>query len=61
MVFFDRLLVTLLHLRLPLPHAVLADLFEVDRSTVSEAMRQVRPLLTARHVVQPCPTGRACG
>lgn len=47
LVFSDRLLVTLVLLRHQLPHAVLAELFAVDRSTVSEAVRQVRPLLAA--------------
>ncbi|MET7906064.1 transposase family protein [Streptomyces sp. NPDC005355] len=45
LVFLDRLLVTLVHLRHQLPHVVLAELFEVDRSTVSAAIRQVRPTL----------------
>jgi hypothetical protein len=48
MVFVDRLLVTLVHLRLGLPHAALAQLSGVDRSTVSAAVREVRPSLTAR-------------
>ncbi|MFJ3336882.1 transposase family protein [Streptomyces sp. NPDC086766] len=39
LVFLDRLLVTLVHLRHQLPHVVLAELFEVDRSTVSAAIR----------------------
>lgn len=45
--FTDRLLVTLVHLRLGLPHAALAELYSVDRSTVSGAIREVRPLLAA--------------
>ncbi|WP_344500456.1 transposase family protein [Streptomyces enissocaesilis] len=53
LVFFDRLLVTLVHLRHQLPHEVLAELFEVDRSTVSEAIRQLRPLLAARGFAVP--------
>lgn len=48
LIFLDRLPVTLVHLRHQLPHVVLAELFEVDRSTVSAAIRQVRPLLAAR-------------
>ncbi|MFE5681273.1 transposase family protein [Streptomyces erythrochromogenes] len=51
-VFFDRLLPTLVHLRHWLPHEV-AELFAVDRSTVSEAVRQVRPLLAARGFAVP--------
>jgi hypothetical protein len=35
LVFVDRLLVTLVHLRLGLPHAALAELYGMDRSTVS--------------------------
>ncbi|WP_326654298.1 MULTISPECIES: transposase family protein [unclassified Streptomyces] len=53
LVFVDRLLVTLVHLRHGLPHAVLAELFDVDRSTVSAAVRQVRPLLAARGFAVP--------
>ncbi|WP_322973190.1 helix-turn-helix domain-containing protein [Peterkaempfera griseoplana] len=49
----DRLLVTLVHLRLGLPHAALAKLYRVDRSTVSAAVRQVRPLLAARGFAVP--------
>jgi hypothetical protein len=53
LVFVDRLLVTLVHLRLGLPHAALAELYEVDRSTVSAAVREVRPLLAARGFAVP--------
>jgi hypothetical protein len=53
LVFLDRLLVTLVHLRLGLPHAALAELFRVDRSTVSGAIREVRPLLAARGFAVP--------
>ncbi|MER6572876.1 transposase family protein [Streptomyces sp. NPDC001093] len=51
--FVDRVLVTLVHLRHGLPHAALAVLFGVDRSTVSGAIRQVRPLLAARGCAVP--------
>ncbi|MBT2401643.1 transposase family protein [Streptomyces sp. ISL-100] len=57
LVFVDRLLVTLVHLRHQLPHAVLAELFAVDRSTVSEAIRQIRPLLAARGFAVPDRAG----
>ncbi|MEV4334273.1 transposase family protein [Streptomyces sp. NPDC049597] len=53
LVFFDRLLVTLVHLRHQLPHEALAEFFDVDRSTVSEAIRQLRPLLAARGFAVP--------
>ncbi|MFF3589444.1 transposase family protein [Streptomyces sp. NPDC002387] len=59
LVFLDRLLVTLVHLRHQLPHMVLAELFEVDRSTVSAAIRQVRPLLAARGFAVPDRPGTA--
>ncbi|MGC0319240.1 helix-turn-helix domain-containing protein [Kitasatospora acidiphila] len=39
LVLTDRLLVTLVHLRLGLPHAALARLYGMDRSTVSRAKR----------------------
>ena len=39
--------------RLGLPHAALAELYGVDRSTVSAAIRQVRPLLAARGFAVP--------
>jgi len=51
--FVDRLLVTLVHLRLGLPHAALAQLYGVDRSTVSGAIREVRPLLASRGFAVP--------
>ncbi|WP_406000290.1 transposase family protein [Streptomyces sp. NBC_00829] len=57
LVFSERLLVTLVHLRHQLPHAVLAELFAVDRSTVSEAIREVRPLLAARGFAVPDRAG----
>lgn len=53
LVFLDRLLATLVHLRLGLPHAALAKLFDVDRSTISTAIREVRPLLAARGFAVP--------
>ncbi|MGY0070564.1 helix-turn-helix domain-containing protein [Streptomyces sp. QTS137] len=48
LVFTDRLPATLVHLRLGLPHAALAELYGVDRSTISDAIREVRPLLASR-------------
>jgi hypothetical protein len=44
----DRLLATLAWLRLALPHQAIALLFGVDRSTISTAIRQIRPLLANR-------------
>ena len=46
--FTDRVIVTLVYLRLQLPHAALAALYGVHRSTVTRAVREVRPLLAAR-------------
>ncbi len=53
LVFIDRLLVTLVHLRLGLPHQALAVLYRVDRSTVSSAVRQVRAMLADRGFAVP--------
>lgn len=53
LVFTDRLLATLVHLRLGLPHAALAELYGVNRSTVSGALHKVRPLLAARGFAVP--------
>ncbi|MGW6263493.1 transposase family protein [Streptomyces sp. NPDC055085] len=36
-----------------MPHAILAELFAVDRSTVSKAIHQVRPLLAAHGFAVP--------
>ncbi len=51
--FADRLLVTLAVLRLQIPHAGLALMFEVDRSTITRAVHQVRPLLAHRGFATP--------
>jgi DDE superfamily endonuclease/Helix-turn-helix of DDE superfamily endonuclease len=48
LVFFDRLLATLVHLRHGVTHDVLACWFGVDRSTITRAIGQIRPLLAAR-------------
>ncbi len=55
--FTDRVIVTLVVLRFQLPHAVLAALYEVDRSTVTRAVREVRPLLAARGFAVPGEPG----
>jgi uncharacterized protein (DUF2336 family) len=46
-VFVGRVIVTLVALRFQLPHAALAELCRVDRSTVTRAIREVRPLLAS--------------
>ncbi|WP_199819374.1 transposase family protein, partial [Streptomyces sp. NRRL S-378] len=48
LVFVDRLLATLVHLRHGATHDVLACWFGVDRSTVTRAIGEVRPLLAER-------------
>jgi hypothetical protein len=48
LVFVDRLLVTLVHLRHGVTHDVLACWFGVDRSTITRAIGEVRPLLAMR-------------
>lgn len=51
--FADRLLLTLAHLRLGLPHEALAAASAVDRSTVTRAIGQIRPLLAGRGCALP--------
>ncbi|WP_435614141.1 transposase family protein [Streptomyces coelicoflavus] len=46
--FVDRLLATLVHLRHGVTHDVLACWFGVDRSTITRAIGEVRPLLAER-------------
>jgi hypothetical protein len=48
LVFIDRLLTTLVHLRHGITHDVLACWFGVDRSTITRAIGEVRPLLAER-------------
>jgi hypothetical protein len=59
--FTDRVIVTLVHLRLQLPHAALAELYRMHRSTVTRAIGEVRPLLAARGFAVPGEPGiRLC-
>ena len=53
----DRVLVTLAWLRLALPHQAIAILYGVDRSTISTAIRQIRPLLADRGFATPAGYG----
>ncbi|WP_224392818.1 transposase [Pseudonocardia sp. ICBG1293] len=46
--FCDRLLVSLISLRMDLPQAVLEVLFGVDQATICRVVGEVRPLLAAR-------------
>ncbi|WP_437048224.1 transposase family protein [Streptomyces sp. enrichment culture] len=48
LVFVDRLLATLVHLRHGVTHDLLACWFGVDRSTITRAIGEVRPLLVER-------------
>ncbi|MFF3838255.1 transposase family protein [Streptomyces sp. NPDC001930] len=48
LVFVDRLLATLVHLRHGATHDVLACWFGVDRSTITRAIGEVRPLRSER-------------
>ncbi|MFH8746401.1 transposase family protein [Streptomyces rimosus] len=52
-VFVDRLVATLIHLRHDLPRAVLGLLHGVDRSTVTRAVGEVRRLLAGRGFAVP--------
>ncbi|MDQ0792416.1 transposase family protein [Streptomyces sp. B1I3] len=52
-VFTDRIIVTLVVLRLQLPHAALVVLYGVDRSTITRAVHEIRPLLAARGFAVP--------
>src|ERR1035438_735020 len=53
LVFTDRVPVTLAVLRLQVPHAALAVMYGVHRSTVTRAVREVRPLLAGRGYATP--------
>ena len=51
--FTDRVIVTLVYLRFQLPHGLLAELCGTGRSTVTRAVREIRPLLAARGFAVP--------
>ena len=53
LVFTDRVIATLVVLRFQLPHGALALLYGVDRSTITRAVHEVRPLLAARGFAVP--------
>jgi len=57
LVVCDRVLVTLVHLRLQLPHQALAVLYGVDRSTITRAVHEIRPLLAKRGFAVPDAPG----
>ncbi|MCZ9352526.1 transposase [Streptomyces mutabilis] len=53
LVFIDRLVATLIHLRHDLPHSVLGLLFGIDRSTIPRAIGEIRRLLAERGCAVP--------
>jgi hypothetical protein len=53
LVFTDRVIATLVILRFQLPHAAVALFYKVDRSTITRAVHEVRPLLAARGFAVP--------
>jgi hypothetical protein len=53
LVFTDRVLATLVILRLQLPHHALAVLYGVDRATITRAVHEIRPLLARRGFAVP--------
>jgi hypothetical protein len=53
LVFTDRIIATLVILRFQLPHAALALFYGVDRSTITRAIHEIRPLLAARGFAVP--------
>jgi hypothetical protein len=55
--FTDRVIATLVHLRFQLPHKALAMIYGVDRSTVTRAVHEIRPLLAARGFAVPAEPG----
>ena len=57
--FTNRVIATLVYLRFQLPHAALAVLYGVDRSTITRAVGEIRPLLAARGFAVPGKA--ACG
>ena len=55
--FTNRVIATLVYLRFQLPHAALAVLYGVDRSTITRAVGEIRPLLAARGFAVPGEAG----
>ncbi|MFD0509245.1 transposase family protein [Streptomyces chiangmaiensis] len=53
LVFVDRLLATLVHLRTGLTHAALGVIYEVGSSTIGRAVGEIRPLLAERGFAVP--------
>jgi hypothetical protein len=55
--FTDRVIATLVIMRFQLPHAALAVFYGVDRSTITRAAGEIRPLLAARGFAVPGEPG----
>jgi hypothetical protein len=55
--FTDRVIATLVILRFQLPHAALALFYGVDRSTITRAVHEIRPLPAARGFAVPGQSG----
>ena len=55
--FTDRVIITLVILRFQLPHAALAVFYGVDRSTITRAIGEIRPLLAQRGFAVPANPG----
>jgi hypothetical protein len=51
--FTDRMIATLVVLRFQLPHAAVAVLYDVARSTVTRAAHEIRPLMATRGFAVP--------
>jgi hypothetical protein len=57
LVFTDRVIATLVILRFQLPHEALAVFYGVNRSTITRAVHEIRPLLAARGFAVPGKPG----
>jgi hypothetical protein len=53
LVFTDRVLVTLVHLRFQLPRSALVELYGLERSTITRAIGEIRPLPARRGYAAP--------
>ncbi|MFJ9967599.1 transposase family protein [Streptomyces avermitilis] len=57
LLFTDRVVATLAYLRFQLPHAALAELYGLERSTITRAIGDIRSLLAQRGFPVPGPPG----
>ncbi|MET7609205.1 helix-turn-helix domain-containing protein [Streptomyces avermitilis] len=57
LVFTDRVIATVVILRFRLPYAALAVFYGADRSTVTRAVHEIRPLLALRGFAAPGEMG----